>query len=216
MPGYDNNFSSFVRRPPPSVPTTRDAFPDIEGSRDCLDLADLLQRHGSDKATRHSYHIAYAGLLAGKRNAPLRILEIGIGTNDPDAPSTMGAQGRPGASLRAWRDWGPRFEVHCADIDRRILFSEDRIATHWIDQTDTASFAALAERLGPASFDLIIDDGLHRPDANLNTLAFALKMLKPGGVFVVEDIEKMLAPFWLGMADVLSTTCDARLLIRQV
>lgn len=207
-----SNFGCFVGQPgETSVTTTAEAFPGIDTTADGKALAELLKSHGSDKATRHSYYLAYAGLLANRRAEPLRILEIGIGTNDPNAASSMGAAGRPGASLRAWRDWGPQFDVHGADIDRNILFSEDRIATHWVDQTSRASLLSL-EQLGRNSFDLIIDDGLHRPDANLHTLAFALRMLKPGGVFVVEDIIKPLAPFWQAIGDVLADRADTQLL----
>jgi SAM-dependent methyltransferase len=174
-------------------------------------LAKLLRLHGSDKSTVHSYYLAYSALLANRRAEPLRILEIGIGTNDPDAPSSMGTAGRPGASLRAWRDWGPRFEVHGADIDRRILFQEERIKTHWVDQTSLESLAGL-ETLGKGSFDLIIDDGLHRPDANLKTLAFAMRMLKPNGIVVIEDIIKPLAPFWLSVGNLLSDRAATQLL----
>ena len=193
------------------VPTTEEYFPIAANTTDCAELAECLKRHGSDKATRHSYHKAYAGLLAGRRHEPLRILEIGIGTNDPAVPSSMGTTGRPGASLRAWREWGPRFEVFGADVDKNILFQDDRIRTFWVDQTDPKSFAEL-EALGHGSFDLIIDDGLHRPDANLNTLAFAQKMLKPDGIFVVEDIVKWLAPFWLAQANVLAHWASATLI----
>ena len=39
-----------------------------------------------------------------------------------------------------------------------------------------------------AAYDLFIDDGLHSIGANLNSLVFGLRHLKPGGFVVVEDI----------------------------
>lgn len=206
------NFDPFL------AATGNEPVPDIRqvfnaGSSDCDELGAQFIRHGSDKATTHDYHHAYAGLLAGRRHEPLRILEIGIGTNNPNAASTMGANGRPGASLRAWRDWGLRFDVHGADVDRNILFSDERITTHWLDQTRPETLAAL-ERLGP--FDLVIDDGLHAPAANLNTLAFALKMLKPGGIAVVEDIAKPLTPFWLAIGRLLDSRYETMFLHERV
>jgi hypothetical protein len=36
---------------------------------------------------------------------------------------------------------------------------------------------------------LIIDDGLHQPDANLNIIIQLIDHLNPGGILVIEDIE---------------------------
>ena len=56
--------------------------------------------------------------------------------------------------------------------------------------------AELAARFAPASFDMIIDDGLHNSEANLNTLLFALPLLKPDGALVIEDIGAGDLPYW--------------------
>jgi hypothetical protein len=113
--------------------------------------------------------------LAPKRNERLRLLEIGLGTNNPDVVSTMGASGKPGASLRAFRDFLPNARVFGADIDGRILFEEERILTYYVDQTRSISFDELADKLGNEGFDLVIDDGLHSPNANIATMIFARK-----------------------------------------
>ena len=47
-----------------------------------------------------------------------------------------------------------------------------------------------------SKLDLIIDDGLHSPDANIATLIFACENLKKGGWFVVEDIAPAALPLW--------------------
>jgi hypothetical protein len=138
---------------------------------DTRELADLFRERGSDKSTYHNYHLVYGHLLAGKRDHALHIVEIGLGTNNIDVPSNMGLFGKPGASLRAFRDWAPHASVFGADVDRRILFMEDRIETFWVDQTDPTSLQDLAMRLSDKKFDLIIDDGLHVPAANFNTIA---------------------------------------------
>lgn len=46
------------------------------------------------------------------------------------------------------------------------------------------------------SFDSVIDDGLHSPDANLNSLNFGLKLIKQGGFVVIQDIDKKAIPLW--------------------
>lgn len=162
-------------------------------SPDTAELGELFRKHGSDKSTHHDYYEVYGSLI--NRHEPLRILEIGLGTNNIDTPSNMGLGGSPGASLRAFRDWAPKAEVYGADIDRRILFEEDRIKTFFVDQTDPASLKALVSQVG-SGFDLIIDDGLHEPHANLNTIEALLPLLKPSGAMVIEDIEKSHLPYW--------------------
>jgi SAM-dependent methyltransferase len=153
-------------------------------------LGRLLTKHGSDKATKHNYHLLYAHILNPKTTTSL--LEIGLGTNNTDVPSHMGEGGSPGASLRAFRDYLPGAEIYGADIDERILFQEPRIKTFKVDQTEPASLGRIVS--GP--FDLIIDDGLHAPHANLATLGFALRKLKPNGWVVIEDITPRALPIW--------------------
>jgi hypothetical protein len=161
-----------------------------------------LDSHGSDKANTHNYHLFYASILKN-RDAVKAMLEIGLGTNNADVVSNVGsAEGKPGASLRAFRDYLPNAKIYGADIDRRILFQEERIWTFFVDQTDPASFVHLGQSL-PAELDLIIDDGLHSPNANVATLTFALPKLKADGWFIVEDISESAVPLWKVVAALL-------------
>jgi SAM-dependent methyltransferase len=175
------------------------------------DLARLFMLHGSDKATDHDYHFLYGELLAPLRNAPAAILEIGLGTNNTDVLSHMGQSGTPGASLRAFREFLPAGRIFGADVDRRILFNEDRIATFYVDQTDETSFRELGNYLQNETFDLVIDDGLHAPNANLATLAFALRKLKPGGHVVIEDIDARSLAVWKLVGTILPRPYNASL-----
>lgn len=149
---------------------------------------------GSDKASAVNYTGIYASVLPALPSDP-RILEIGIGTNFEDVDSSMGPTGVPGASLRAFRDLRPDATVYGADVDRRILFEEPGITTHWVDQLDRSSLSALRSKLG-GEFDLVIDDGLHSRPANLNTFRALFPAVKPGGWFVIEDVVGSTIPFW--------------------
>ena len=173
-----------------------DIFPGASRDGAAAELAHLFKTYGSDKSSDHDYHLLYAPLLAPQRQERLRLLEIGVGTNNTDIVSTMGVNGKPGASLRAFRDFLPNAQISGADIDRRILFSEDRIETYFVDQTRQKSFDDLAFALGPDKFDLVIDDGLHCPNANLATLIFSLQCLKTGGTLIIEDISSDAIPVW--------------------
>lgn len=175
----------------------------VVANRDVIELGELFRTHGSDKSTDHDYFEVYGSILSGKRNQPLRILEIGLGTNNLSFQSNMGLGGRPGASLRAFRDWAPMSEVFGADVDTGVLFEEDRIKTYYVDQTEPATLEALADRVG-AEFDLIVDDGLHLPHSNLNTIAALLPLLKPDGTMVIEDIDPIHLHYWETAASVLA------------
>jgi SAM-dependent methyltransferase len=167
---------------------------------DVRELGELFRIHGSDKSTDNDYFEVYGSLL--NRNKPLRILEIGLGTNNLAFQSNMGLGGKPGASLRAFRDWAPKSEVFGADIDRGVLFEEDRIKTFFVDQTEPETLRELAAQVG-TGFDLIIDDGLHLPHANLNTIEALLPLLKPGGTMVIEDILPPYLNYWQAASAVL-------------
>jgi hypothetical protein len=155
-------------------------------------LGHLFDKFGSDKSTTHNYHYLYGFLLSNLPN-PYKLLEIGLGSNNTSIPSNMGELGRPGASLRAFKEFSPDSEIVGADIDSTI--SVEKCSVFHVDQLRPESFASITKGAG-YGFDLIIDDGLHSPDANLNTLHFALRHLSPGGFVVVEDIPQEALPIW--------------------
>jgi hypothetical protein len=168
-------------------------------------LGELFTKHGSDKSSRHNYHIVYAFLLEKLGvEQPLRLLEIGLGTNNPELVSTMGVYGKPGASLYAFREYLPNAAIYGGDIDKNILFESERIRTGFVDQLDIHTFDALSERFGQTTYNVIIDDGLHSIGANFNTLLFGLSHLADNGWIIIEDIH--IADNWRAIDYILKTT----------
>lgn len=158
----------------------------------------VMTKHGSDKGRgHHNYTTLYAVLFRGWEDRPLKIFELGLGTNNPAIPSNMGLGGRPGASLRGWRELFPRSLVYGADIDRGILFREERIETFYCDQLnddairDLWSHDALRDGM-----DIIVEDGFHSFDANIFFLARSLAHLRAGGLYIIEDIHGALLEKW--------------------
>ena len=186
------------------------SFP--SSSRD-LEASDKLrtccERHGSDKASGHDYHFFYGPVL-GNRGEIRGLLEIGLGTNNINVVSHMGRAGKPGASLRAFKDFLGSARIYGADIDREILFQEDRIETFFVDQTDPTSFAELSN-LVPSGLDMVIDDGLHSPDENVATLSFGLSKARVGGWVVIEDIGADALPIWDLVSAILPDRFETRL-----
>jgi hypothetical protein len=152
-------------------------------------LCRVMTKYGSDKGRAHNYTTVYSALFKRHYHQPLRIFELGLGSNNPDVPSNMGVFGVPGASLRGWRELFPHALMYGADIDRGILFQEDRIKTFYCDQLDRSSIRELWSRPDlQAGVDIIIEDGLHTFEANVLFLEESLDHLRPGGIYVCEDI----------------------------
>jgi len=107
------------------------------------EMCRVMTKYGSDKGRLNNYTPVYSALFKERCEQPLRVLELGLGTNNPDAPSNMGVFGSPGASLRGWRELFPHALLYGADIDHAILFQEDRIKTFYCDQLDRSSIREL-------------------------------------------------------------------------
>ena len=153
-----------------------------------IEMAEVFNRFGSDKANLHRYHRLYAKILG---ETPSNILEIGIGSTDIRIPSNMGSLGSPGASLFSWRELFPGGKIFGADIDPAVLINNGGIVSHFLDQTDEDSlreFVKLVHNEVVQGFDLIIDDGLHSPFANILCFNNLVEILKKGGYYVIEDI----------------------------
>jgi hypothetical protein len=155
-----------------------------------------FNENGSDKASNHGYEGIYFSILENLKSEVRNILEIGIGTNNPKLVSNMGKKGIPGASLRAMRDYSENFHIVGVDIDKDILFSEERISTFQLDQLSEESWLELIQIQSGRKFDLIIDDGLHSPTANLNTIVYGLELLNADGLMLIEDIPARALPVW--------------------
>ena len=157
------------------------------------ELCHMMTRHGSDKGTgRHNYTILYDELFKDRKDEKLNVFELGLGTNNPDVPSNMGPTGIPGASLRGWREYFPNSNIFGADVDRRILFNENRISTFYCDQRDSTVIKDMwnNEILNDLSFDIIVEDGLHEFYANLIFLENSLYKLNNGGIYICEDLRE--------------------------
>jgi hypothetical protein len=161
-------------------------------------LNELCDKYGSDKGTCkdqtgvaypfHNYTKVYAEIFNPIRNDSLNIFECGLGTNNVNIPSNMGADGKPGASLRMWRDYFLNSNIYGADIDKDILFEEDRIKTGYINQLKKSTvdnFFKLFDNFTP---DIIIDDGLHTFEAAVGLYNSTFERLKNGGIYIIEDI----------------------------
>ena len=153
-------------------------------------LCEIMNKYGSDKGNGwHNYTIVYNKIFEEIRNNPLNLFEVGLGTNNLDVPSNMGINGKPGASLKGWKEFFPNSNIFGADIDTRILFEEERIKTFYTNQLDGIVIKEMWEKI-PENFDIILDDGLHNYEANINFYENSIHKLKKDGIYIIEDIVK--------------------------
>jgi hypothetical protein len=163
-------------------------------------LSELCAKYGSDKGyfdinkktpynwKAHSYSNFYYNLFNHCKDKIELIFECGIGTNNENFISNMTLDGKPGASLRVWRDYFINSQVYGADIDKNILFKEDRIHTYYVDQTNQLSINKMWININKDNFDVIIDDGLHTLEGGLTLFENSFNKLKKNGIYIIEDV----------------------------
>lgn len=154
-------------------------------------LTDLMNKYGSDKGGKnlhHNYSEFYSEIFYHNRKKIKNFLEIGLGTNNINLPSNMGEDGKPLASLRAWKDFFENANIYGADIDKDILKDEERIKTFYVDQTNPKTIKEMFEKMNVKKFDVILEDGLHEFNANICFFENAIDYLSDDGIYIIEDV----------------------------
>jgi SAM-dependent methyltransferase len=117
------------------------------------------------------------------RNRSPRILEVGVSH---------------GGSLDLWSEWfGDGAHIVGVDIDpRAATLARTGIEISIGDQGDPDFLDTLVAKHGP--FDIVIDDGSHQPAHQILTLEKLWPAMRPGGVFLVEDLHSNYWPEYNG------------------
>jgi cephalosporin hydroxylase len=137
----------------------------------------LAERYyGSDGNRKPTIYLAeYERLLGSMRDAPLRLLELGV---------------RFGASMFLWSEYLPNATIVGLDIAERPKdFPTDR-RVHFVQgsQDDPAALDRCAAVAG-APFDFIVDDASHVGRLSAASFSYLFpRHLKPGGFYAIEDI----------------------------
>lgn len=147
---------------------------------------DLVQwlSEGEHKWNAAAFAARYERYFAALRDQPIKLLEIGIGGYDDPA--------RGGESLRVWKRYFPRGEIHGIDVVDKTALEEARIRTFRGSQDDVAFLRRVAAEIGP--LDIIIDDGSHRSEHVITSFKVLYPHLRQGGIYVVEDTHFSYVP----------------------
>lgn len=93
-----------------------------------------------------------------------------------------------GGSLSMWREYfGKGCHVYGVDIEAACMaYSDERTKVFIGDQADRAFWAKVKNAV--TTIDILIDDGGHHPEQQRITLEEMLPHIRPGGVYLCEDI----------------------------
>lgn len=128
---------------------------------------------GTDKSSLiHNYTIKYEKYLPFKRTDKLKIMEIGV---------------LNGESLRMWKDYFILSDIIGIDINKKCKeYEDDRIKIEIGSQYDEYFLNDIGNKHG--MFDMILDDGSHINNHVIFSFEKLFKYIKPGGVYIVEDV----------------------------
>jgi hypothetical protein len=130
--------------------------------------------------------------FASIRKKKLILLEIGIGGYDDKE--------KGGESLLMWKKYLPKSLIYGIDIYDKSKLNSKRIKTFIGSQIDKNFLNKVIETIGTP--DIIIDDGSHNPNHQVESLKILFPFLKKGGYYIVEDTSSSYSTEWGGSEDI--------------
>jgi hypothetical protein len=154
-----------------------------------MKLADMHYKYGTDKGVTHNYIDKYDEVFENRRTTATHVMEIGV---------------LFGNSLRMWHDFFENAIIYgIDDFSQRdghafyefapvnempveeSLKGYQRVRLGKFSCTDMAS---LTHFIGANRFDVIIDDGSHTIEQQLNNIINLYPLLRQDGIYVCEDV----------------------------
>lgn len=142
-------------------------------------LDQIATELGTDKASfGHNYVEKYERHLSEYKNKAFKLLEIGIDK---------------GYSIKMWKEYFPKADIYAIDIVDKTEYAEDRVNILVGSQNDVKFLEDTNKDFGP--FDIIIDDGSHMNNDMYISFVTLFPLLKPGGLYVIEDLHACYWPW---------------------
>jgi hypothetical protein len=153
-------------------------------------LGDIIKKYGSDKFLS-GYDKIYEQIFPSFIDKGINYLEIGLGTLIPTIESTFVGNVRhypdyePANVLKVWREYFKNAKIDGIDVGEDCMIrGEENIETFIIDSTNKVM---CDNTLGDKVYDIILDDGLHTADGQLETLKNFFDRVKDNGLYIIED-----------------------------
>jgi predicted O-methyltransferase YrrM len=148
------------------------------GAARLIDYGRMLEVQSTSRAMKpNDFLLAYSRILVAEDVKTL--LEIGV---------------HQGGSLKFWRElYGPGLKLYGLDIKQECAAFAPKPADKVFigSQIDADLLDSIDKDHGP--FDVIIDDGSHQNPHMWATFNHLFKALRPGGIYIVED---MFTSYW--------------------
>ena len=139
-----------------------------------MTLDEIGLSHGTDKASNiHDYLRFYDRRLQHLRNEPFTLLEIGV---------------YRGGSVRTWSSYFPRATIVGLDVSEECRqYERGNIAIRIGDASDPGFLFDVVREFGRPL--VVLDDGSHRWDHQIASLHTLFPILRPDGIYIVEDLD---------------------------
>ena len=124
----------------------------------------------NDKGGTHSYLETYEELFSKKRNGA-SLLEIGIAF---------------GKSIELFDEYFENSKI--VGVDLSIVFEPKEYKNNVELIVSDGTKPELLNKLGGQKFDIVIDDGSHMENDQVNTFNMLKGSMNAGGVYIIEDI----------------------------
>jgi hypothetical protein len=148
-----------------------------------LSLTPLCRFYGSDKED-HLFTPVYDKIFSALRYKKINLLEIGVGGyEDPYSG---------GESIFLWKSYFPFARLFFLDIVDKTHFSQGRVKVFQGSQNDADILQNIVREAG--EFDVIIDDGSHINQHQIESFETLLPFLKDGGIYIIEDTQTSYWP----------------------
>jgi hypothetical protein len=138
-----------------------------------------MEEIGSQTRTdkiEHRYHLFYPDWLEKYRTKNINLLEIGF---------------LHGSSFKMWLEYFPKGNIFFMDKDDSVESRSFPASKFRGSQAKVSDLSRLLQEKGvEKNLDIIVDDGSHHPEHQMISFTYLfLNGLKPGGLYIIEDVE---------------------------
>ena len=170
-----------------------------------MTLEDLMRETRTDKVWRHGFHRFYGGILDPLRDKPgERMLEIGVENGLSMAAwvryfSHCADDGIQGISYKGAQADAARIACateHFPGCEKMKIFDGDQSDIQFLRHViregaglDPDAQSVTTSQWQHGGWDVVIDDGSHLPYHQIVTFAALFPFVRPGGLYIIEDVE---------------------------
>lgn len=153
-------------------------------------LSSLAKSFNTDKAIGlHEYTEVYDDYFDKIKDKPMNFFEIGV---------------FQGESLKLWEAYFTHSNIIGLDINPDCAkYAGNRRKVYIGSQVDEVLLYQINKENAPLS--IIIDDGSHQWDHQIKTFRAAFPLLKPDGLYFIEDLHTSYAAKWAGTSPISCT-----------